>query len=129
MQYALQITIFNMDEPNSFKTKWDVEEITCRYTFILLLFILVFGIGKLKAKLEVPLVFDEHLNLSNLQGAAMIEEEEKKVRESNGEDCDMLLKNNIEGIIIKWAYQVHILLSENIYIYPVSVFKKNWRFL
>ena len=40
------------------------------------------------------------------QGAAMIEEEEKKVRESSGADCDMLLKNNIEGIIIKWAYQV-----------------------
>ncbi len=36
----------------------------------------------------------------------MIEEEEKKVRESSGADCDMLLKNNIEGIIIKWAYQV-----------------------
>ena len=36
----------------------------------------------------------------------MIEEEEKKVRETSGADCDMLLKNNIEGIIIKWAYQV-----------------------
>jgi hypothetical protein len=28
------------------------------------------------------------------------------VRESNGEECDMTLKNNIEGIIIKWAYQI-----------------------
>ena len=28
-----------------------------------------------------------------------------KVRESAGEECDMTLKNNIEGIIIKWAYQ------------------------
>jgi hypothetical protein len=27
-------------------------------------------------------------------------------RESNGEECDMTLKNNIEGIIIKWAYQI-----------------------
>ncbi len=24
---------------------------------------------------------------------------------SGGEGCDMTLKNNIEGIIIKWAYQ------------------------
>ena len=28
------------------------------------------------------------------------------MRESNGEECDMTLKNNIEGIIIKWAYQI-----------------------
>jgi len=40
------------------------------------------------------------------QGAARIEEEEAVVRESNGEECDMTLKNNIEGIIIKWAYQI-----------------------
>jgi len=40
------------------------------------------------------------------QGAARISEEEKKVRESKGEECDMALKNNIEGIIIKWAYQI-----------------------
>ena len=39
------------------------------------------------------------------QGAKRIEEEEKRARESSGEDCDMLLKNNIEGIIIKWAHQ------------------------
>ncbi len=37
----------------------------------------------------------------------MIEEEEARVRESGGNECDMLLKNNIEGIIIKWAYQVN----------------------
>ena len=43
---------------------------------------------------------------SPTQGAAMIEEEEARVRESGGNECDMLLKNNIEGIIIKWAYQV-----------------------
>ena len=40
------------------------------------------------------------------QAAGRIEEEEAIVRESNGEDCDMTLKNNIEGIIIKWAYQI-----------------------
>ncbi len=28
------------------------------------------------------------------------------MRQSNGEECDMTLKNNIEGIIIKWAYQI-----------------------
>ncbi len=43
----------------------------------------------------------------------MIEEEERRVRESGGQDYDMLLKNNIEGIIIKWAYQVS--LSSNFY--------------
>jgi hypothetical protein len=43
-----------------------------------------------------------------MQGAAMIEEEERRVRESGGQDYDMLLKNNIEGIIIKWAYQVSL---------------------
>jgi hypothetical protein len=44
-----------------------------------------------------------------MQGAAMIEEEERRVRESGGQDYDMLLKNNIEGIIIKWAYQVRLI--------------------
>ena len=39
------------------------------------------------------------------QGSKRIEEEEKRVRESEGDECDMTLKNNIEGIIIKWAYQ------------------------
>ena len=33
------------------------------------------------------------------------------MRESGGAECDMLLKNNIEGIIIKWAYQVIIKLG------------------
>ena len=46
-----------------------------------------------------------------MQGAARIEEEERRARESGGEDCDMLLKNNIEGIIIKWAHQVDEVLS------------------
>ena len=41
-----------------------------------------------------------------MQGAGDIDEEERKVRESDGEYCNMQLKNNIEGIIIKWAYQV-----------------------
>ena len=42
------------------------------------------------------------------QGAANIDEEEQRARESRGENCDMMLKNNIEGIIIKWAYQVRL---------------------
>ena len=46
------------------------------------------------------------------QGAARIAEEEKRVRESNGEECDMTLKNNIEGIIIKWAYQTDEVTSK-----------------
>ena len=41
------------------------------------------------------------------QGAAMIDDEERKVKESNGKDVDTLLKNNIEAIISKWAYQVY----------------------
>lgn len=28
------------------------------------------------------------------------------MRESRGKDCDMVFKNNIEGIILKWAYTV-----------------------
>ena len=48
------------------------------------------------------------------QGAARIAEEEKRVRESKGEECDMTLKNNIEGIIIKWAYQTdEVNLTQN----------------
>ena len=45
-----------------------------------------------------------------LQGCANIEEEERRVRESRGKDCDMALKNNIEGIILKWAYTVRIII-------------------
>ena len=40
------------------------------------------------------------------QGASMIDDEERKVRETNGKDVDTLLKNNIEAIVSKWAYQV-----------------------
>ena len=40
------------------------------------------------------------------QGAANIDEEERKVRESDGKEVDTLLKNNIEAIVSKWAYQV-----------------------
>ena len=43
-----------------------------------------------------------------MQGCANIEEEERRVRESRGKDCDMVFKNNIEGIILKWAYTVSI---------------------
>jgi dynein heavy chain len=47
------------------------------------------------------------------QGAARIEEEEALARKSNGEDCNMTLKNNIEAIIIKWAYQTDEILSKD----------------
>ena len=53
----------------------------------------------------------------------MIEEEEARVRESGGSECDMLLKNNIEGIIIKWAYQVCIFSFVNFY--KKNVYSKN----
>lgn len=46
------------------------------------------------------------------QGAASdIADEEKRVRESDGKDVNMMMKNNIEGIIIKWAHQVDEVLS------------------
>ena len=46
------------------------------------------------------------------QGAADdIEDEEIKVRESDGKDVNLFMKNNIEGIIIKWAHQVDEVLS------------------
>ena len=54
----------------------------------------------------------------------MIEEEEARVRESGGSECDMLLKNNIEGIIIKWAYQVCIFFFANFDYRKMSNFKK-----
>ena len=47
------------------------------------------------------------------QGSARIEAEEARVKASKGEDCDMTLKNNIEGIIIKWAYQIDEVLSKD----------------
>ena len=37
-------------------------------------------------------------------------EEERKARASGGRECDIQLKNSIEGIIIKWAYQVSIVM-------------------
>ena len=39
-------------------------------------------------------------------GAAAIEDEERKVRESDGKKVNMTLKNNIEAIVSKWSYQV-----------------------
>ena len=45
--------------------------------------------------------------------ANRIAEEERRVRESKGEECDMTLKNNIEGIIIKWGYQTDEVLSKD----------------
>ena len=56
----------------------------------------------------------------NVQGAKDIDEEEQKVRETNGDYCNMLLKNNIEGIIIKWGYQVGICKIQIIFYYFLS---------
>ena len=57
-------------------------------------------------------------------------EEEKKVRESNGEECNMLLKNTIEGIIIKWAHQIDEVLkiisrSKKHFYYAIFKLRKN----
>ena len=43
------------------------------------------------------------------QGAGALDEVESRARKSHGVDCDSQLKNSIEGIIIKWAYQVDIM--------------------
>ena len=47
------------------------------------------------------------------QGASLIDDEEKKVRESDGRYCNMLLKNNIEGIILKWSHQTDEVLTKD----------------
>ena len=41
-----------------------------------------------------------------------IEDEARKLRESNGESFDVILKTNIEGIIVKWGHQVISLLNK-----------------
>ena len=41
-----------------------------------------------------------------LQGLSDIEDEERRIWENAGENFDMILKTNIEGIIVKWAHQV-----------------------
>ena len=51
-----------------------------------------------------------HLKIT---GSARIEAEERKVKATKGEDCNMTLKNNIEGIIIKWAYQIDEVLKKS----------------
>ena len=38
----------------------------------------------------------------------MLEAEEMRVRESDGENVNTILKTHIEGIIIKWAHQVRL---------------------
>ena len=47
------------------------------------------------------------------QGAGALDEVESRARKSKGVDCDSQLKNSIEGIIIKWAYQVDIMKIKN----------------
>ena len=41
-----------------------------------------------------------------MQGLNDIEDEERRIRENAGGNFDMILKTNIEGIIVKWARQV-----------------------
>ena len=47
------------------------------------------------------------------QGAKHIDEEERRAKASSGKECNIRLKNAIEGIIIKWAYQVDEVLSKD----------------
>lgn len=47
------------------------------------------------------------------QGVADIDDEEKRVRESGGKEVDTILKNNIEGIILKWSYQTDEVLGKD----------------
>ena len=47
------------------------------------------------------------------QGADNLDAEEERVRESLGRDVDMTLKNNIEAIVSKWSYQVHLMTGFN----------------
>ena len=44
----------------------------------------------------------------SMQGLNDIEDEERRIRENAGGNFDMILKTNIEGIIVKWAHQVGI---------------------
>ena len=44
-----------------------------------------------------------------MQGLNDIEDEERRIRENAGVNFDMILKTNIEGIIVKWAHQVGII--------------------
>ena len=41
-----------------------------------------------------------------IQGVEDIDVEERRARESEGKDIDTKLKYDIEGIILKWSYQV-----------------------
>ena len=47
------------------------------------------------------------------QGAAAIEDEEVRVRTSDGRRVNMMTKNAIEGIILKWAHQVEEVLAKD----------------
>ena len=47
----------------------------------------------------------------SMQGLNDIEDEERRIRENAGGNFDMILKTNIEGIIVKWAHQVGIIAA------------------
>ena len=48
----------------------------------------------------------KHMLVSYYKDEEEIEDEARKLRESNGESFDVILKTNIEGIIVKWGHQV-----------------------
>lgn len=57
------------------------------------------------------------------QDVSNIDEEEKRVSDSKGKDVDTRLKNNIEAIVSKWAYQVISNLSPSLYILLIYLFR------
>ena len=65
------------------------------------IFLFVYGLSN-EFDDRVSIFFNEKY----IKGAASdIDDEERRVRESDGKDVDNLMKNSIEGIIIKWAHQ------------------------
>ena len=50
--------------------------------------------------------------ISLVQGVDEIAGEEVRVRESEGKEVNTVLKNNIEGIILKWSYQTEEVLTK-----------------
>ena len=52
------------------------------------------------------------------QGIENIAADEIRARESHGKDVNTTLKNNIEGIILKWSYQVNHLSIDG---FPINL--------
>ncbi|KAI5643132.1 dynein beta chain, ciliary [Phthorimaea operculella] len=53
-----------------------------------------------------------HVMLAMPQGVENIYYAETKLKESDGEDVDLFLKSNIEGMVIQWSKQIQDLLAE-----------------